>query len=187
MKRVMFALLAATVLAAPLARAQQFTTDDPVIRGMWAEGMERSQVYRLAQALLDSVGPRLTGTPGMEAASQWIRNMYGSWGVDAKTEQYGTWMRWSRGRTHIDLVEPRVRTLEGMTLAWSPGTGRETVRGELVVLPEVSTAAEFEVWLPTVRGKFVATSFPQPTCRPRELSTTTTRAKAFRQIRTPAE
>ena len=166
MKRVMFALLAATVLAAPLARAQEFTTTDPVIRSMWAEGMERSQVYRLAQALLDSVGPRLTGTPGMEAASQWIRNMYGSWGVDAKTEQYGTWMRWSRGRTHIDLVEPRVRTLEGMTLAWSPGTGGETVRGELVVLPEVSTAAEFEAWLPTVRGKFVATSFPQPTCRP---------------------
>lgn len=166
MRRVTFALLAATVLAAPLARAQGFTTDDPVIRAMWAEGMERSQVYSLAQALLDSVGPRLTGTPGMDAASRWIIDMYERWGIEARTEQYGTWMQWRRGRTHIDLVEPRVRTLEGMTLAWSPGTGGETVRGELVVLPEVSTAAEFDAWLPTVRGKFVATSFPQPTCRP---------------------
>ncbi len=48
-------------------------------------------------------------------------------------------------------------------LAWSPGTGGP-VRGEVTVLPEMG----FEAWLPTVSGKFVAISFPQPTCRPNE-------------------
>jgi carboxypeptidase Q len=87
--------------------------------------------------------------------------------VSAENQQYGTWMRWRRGVTHIDLVEPRTRSLEGMMLAWSPGTDGRTVRGDLVVLPAGDRSA-FEAWLPSVRGKFVAVSFPQPTCRPND-------------------
>ncbi|HEX6314481.1 MAG TPA: hypothetical protein VFZ73_06455, partial [Gemmatimonadaceae bacterium] len=44
------------------ANAQQFTTPDPVVRAIWNEGMDRSHLPQLAQALLDSIGPRLTGT-----------------------------------------------------------------------------------------------------------------------------
>ena len=51
-------------------------------------------------------------------------------------------------------------------LAWSPGTGGRTVRSELVILPEIQSASEFETWLPQVSGKFVAISFAEPTCRP---------------------
>src|SRR5690606_3835710 len=66
---------------------------------------------------------------------------------------------------HIDLLEPRVRTLEGTMLAWSPGTDGP-VTAPAVVLPEISSPAEFERWLPQARGKFVLVSFAQPTCRP---------------------
>jgi carboxypeptidase Q len=45
------------------AAAQQNTSPDPVIRAIWNEGMDNSQLPRMAQALLDSVGPRLTGSP----------------------------------------------------------------------------------------------------------------------------
>ncbi len=160
-------LLTAAVLAVnvPVA-AQTFPTHDPVLQQMWEEGMDRSETYPLAQELFDLVGPRLTASPGHEAGNDWLVDKYASWGIDAKKEQYGTWMRWQRGRTHVDLVEPRVRTLEATLLAWSPGTGGQPIRGEVVIIPEVASLAEFEAWLPTVQGKFVAIAFAQPTCRP---------------------
>ncbi|MEK9506223.1 M20/M25/M40 family metallo-hydrolase [Gaopeijia maritima] len=160
------AALTLALVAAPVA-SQTFPDDDPILQNIWTEGMERSQVYPLAQALLDSVGPRLTGTPGLQAAHDWAVHTYESWGVEARNEQYGTWMGWRRGISHVDLLEPRVRSLEGMLLGWSGGTPNgEPVEGEVIAMPEFESAAEVEAWLPSVAGKFVAIAFPEPTCRP---------------------
>ena len=54
--------------AAPLA-AQTFRNEDPVLRRMWEEGMNNSQAGALAQVLMDSIGPRLAGSPGYDAAT----------------------------------------------------------------------------------------------------------------------
>src|SRR5687768_17321678 len=145
--------------------AQTFPTDDPVLRRIWALGMDSSQTYRLAQVLLDSIGPRLTGTPGMRAGNEWLLKTYQAWGIRARNEQYGTWRGWERGATHVDLIAPRVRSLEGTMLAWSPGT-RAAVQGAAVALPDARDEADFQRWLPQARGKFVLVSAPQPTCRP---------------------
>ncbi len=162
------AIVGAALVCAPTAGAQTFPTTDPVIKRMWAEGMaEGSQAYRLAQVLLDSIGPRLTGTPGHRNAMDWALRMYAAWGIPARREQYGTWRSWRRGRTHIDLVAPRPRTLEGTMLGWSPGT-RGAVDGDVILLPDVADSMAFEAWLPQSRGKFVMTSFAEPTCRPDE-------------------
>ncbi len=165
MRRSYFALvLVATLLAwTPSLEAQTYTVDDPVIERMWQEGMENSEAMALAQVLMDSIGPRLTGTPEYEAAQAWLLSTYQSWGVDARNEQYGTWMGWERGITHIDLVEPRVRSLQGMNLAWSPGTKK---KADVILLPDFADSASFVAWLPQVKGRFVAISFPEPTCRP---------------------
>jgi hypothetical protein len=159
------ALLVAQGVGTTGARAQTFPTDDPVIERMWQEGMEDgSQVFELAQALLDSIGPRLMGSPGYAAAGDWLAGKYGSWGIEAERQEYGTWRGWDRGYSHIDLISPRVRTLSGMILAWSPGTDGP-IEGEVVVPPSFASAAEFAAWLPSVRGKIVALSFAEPTCR----------------------
>jgi hypothetical protein len=50
--------------------------------------------------------------------------------------------------------------------AWSPGTGGQTVRGDVVLFPDAADSAALTQWLGGVSGKFVALSFPQPTCRP---------------------
>jgi hypothetical protein len=160
----MLAALAATLLPAPTA-AQQVAVEDPVVARIWAEGMERSQAERLAQTLLDSLGPRLTGTPESLAASDWIIDRYRAWGIEARREDYGTWDGWRRGVTHVDLVEPRVRTLEATMLGWSPGTDG-AVRGPVVILPPLSSPTDFEAFAGTVEGSFVLLSMPQPTCRP---------------------
>jgi hypothetical protein len=156
-----------TLLALPAgALAQAFPTDDPVIEAIWDEGMVNSQAYELAQVLLDSIGPRLTGAPGQLAANRWAERVLESWGIEARNEQYGTWRGWRRGISHVDLLEPRVRSLTGMLLAWSPGTGGGPIEGGTVILADPDDAAGFAEWLPSVEGKFVLVTFAQPTCRP---------------------
>jgi len=108
--RSRLSLLIPALLAFPLS-AQQFPTEDPVIKRIWDEGMtDKSQIARLAQVLMDSIGPRLTASPGHQSAVQWLQNMYKSWGVPARGERYGTWRAWRRGMTHLDLIAPRFRT-----------------------------------------------------------------------------
>jgi hypothetical protein len=156
---------AGVALAAPAA-AQEWTSTDPVLQRIWQEGMGRgSQLERITQALTDSVGPRLTGSPEMANAQRWAVGQYRAWGIDARTQQYGTWRGWRRGHTHVDLMTPRVRTLEATMLAWSPGT-RGPVTAGVVILPEVTDSTAFNAALREVRGKFVLMSMAQPTCRP---------------------
>ena len=76
------------------------------------------------------------------------------WGIEAYKEQYGTWRGWERGISHIDLIEPRVRTLEGMAAAWSPATNGP-VEAEIVTLADAGSPGAFQASLSEVRGKFV--------------------------------
>jgi hypothetical protein len=141
---------------------------NPVLARIWDEANDRSQLERLAQALADSVGPRLTASPGMKAGSDWLISQYRAWGVNARTETYGTFRSWRRGVSHVDLVQPRVRSLEGTMLAWSPATSGPVTAGVVLMPSSFASAAEFDAWLQGVRGKYVAASIPLPTCRPIE-------------------
>ncbi|MDQ2699224.1 MAG: M20/M25/M40 family metallo-hydrolase [Actinomycetota bacterium] len=157
--------LALTAFVRP-AEAQQFTTNDPVLQRIWTLGMDSSRAEEYMQVLLDSVGPRLTGSPGHRSGNEWLVRTYGALGIEARNEQYGTWKGWRRGVSHIDLMAPRVRSLEGQMLAWSPGTGGRAVEAPAIILPDVADSAAFARWLPQAKGKHVLISFPQPTCRP---------------------
>ena len=179
--RVMGAAL--VLVCASTVQAQSFATNDPVLQRIWQAGMEQSQTWKFAQALLDSVGPRLTGSPGHKNGNDWLAAVYKSLGIEVRNEQYGTWKGWRRGITHIDLMTPRVRTLEGMMLAWSPGTGGRPVTAPVVILPEVKDSMEFVRWLPAVQGKFVLVSMPQPTCRADESWQQNTDSATFGRMR----
>src|SRR5690606_18008075 len=105
-----------------------------VVQNILNEANENSQLEELAHELLDYIGPRLVGTPEMKQAHDWAVETYKSWGIEAENQQWGEWRGWQRGITHIDLVEPRVRSLNGMQLAWSPSTGRKPVEAEVILL-----------------------------------------------------
>lgn len=139
---------------------------DRVVNQIVLEATENSQLEFLGHHLLDVIGPRLVGTPQMQNAHDWAVETFEGWGISARNEQFGTWRGWERGITHVDLISPRVVTLEAMQLAWSPTTPEGGVEGEVVNLPTVSNSAEFEEWLTTIEGKFVLISMPQPTGRP---------------------
>lgn len=140
--------------------------DSILVQQVIKEANANLQLQTMAHALFDVIGPRLVGTPQMKKANDWAVNTYTSWGIPARNEQWGEWRAWERGVTHIDLLSPRVRSLEGMMLAWSPGTGGKTISAETILIPDVTDSVAFQKWLPAVKGKFVLISMMQPTGRP---------------------
>ncbi|MFY0592112.1 M20/M25/M40 family metallo-hydrolase [Roseivirga sp.] len=162
MKRLLTLMTLLTFCLAPLAQGQdQKTVIDNIIK----EANGNSQLEELAYEMLDKNGPRLVGSPQMQAANEWAVNKFKSWGISARNEQWGEWRGWERGITHVDLIEPRVKTLEAMSLAWSPASNGP-VTAEVVMIPDVADKAAFEAWLPSVKGKFVMINAAQPTGRP---------------------
>jgi carboxypeptidase Q len=155
------------LLVVPAAAPAQERSTGEVLAAIREEGTERSLLETLAVALLDSIGPRLTGTPGQLAAHGWAAGVLASWGLEARNETYGEWTGWRRGTAHVDLLSPRVRTLEARLVAYSRGTGG-SVTGEVIPLPDVADPASFRAWLPAVAGRFVLVSAPAPSCRPLE-------------------
>ncbi|WP_276480479.1 M20/M25/M40 family metallo-hydrolase [Paraflavitalea pollutisoli] len=140
--------------------------DSLMVKSIIEEATQRSQLQTLGRELMDGIGPRLVGSPQMKQANDWAVAKYQGWGIAAKNEQWGEWRGWERGVTHIDMVYPRVKSLEGMQLAWSPSTGGKTVTGEVIILADLADSVAFQQWLPSVKGKFVMISMNQPTGRP---------------------
>ncbi|QCR22068.1 M20/M25/M40 family metallo-hydrolase [Pontibacter sp. SGAir0037] len=144
-----------------LVQAQNTVVDNIV-----KEATENSQLEKLGYELMDVVGPRLVGTPQMQKAHDWAVAKYQTWDIPARNEKWGEWRGWERGITHVDMIHPRVRTLEAMQLAWSPGTSKKGVTAELILIPDVQDSVAFKKWLPNVKGKIVMISMSQPTGRP---------------------
>jgi carboxypeptidase Q len=140
--------------------------DSTIINSIVQEEMKHSQLENLAHDLMDKIGPRLVGSPKMQQAHDWAIAKYKSWGINARNEKWGEWRGWERGISHIDMVAPWVKSLEGMQLAWSPSTKGKTVTGEVIILADVADSMAFQKWLPSVKGKFVMISMNQPTGRP---------------------
>jgi hypothetical protein len=151
--------------------AQTFRSADTVIRKMWQVGMEQSQTEKLAQVLIDSIGPRLSGTSGFTSAVEWLEKTYTAWGVPVRREKYGTWRGWRQGTVHMEMIAPRLQNLEVELLAWSPPTPKNgPVEGDVVVIPDLADSTAAKQWLGTIRGKFVLVSAPEIMCRaPQEL------------------
>jgi carboxypeptidase Q len=159
-------LAAGALVLAATATAQ--APSDPVLSRIVRIATDSSHLQPLAHTLLDSLGPRLTGTPDADRASDWLVRQYRSWNIDARKDPTGTWRGWRRGHSHIDLVQPRVRSLEGLMLGYSPGTGGKDVIASTIILPLFPDSNAFVRWLPQARGRLVLVSPPKSTCRPVE-------------------
>ncbi len=145
--------------------AQQ-KNDSVIISSIINEATQNSQLEKLAHELFDEIGPRLVGSPKMQQAHDWAVSKYKGWGIPAHNEKWGEWRGWERGITHMDMVSPWVKSLEGTQLAWSPSTKGKTITAELIILPYFEDSIAFQKWLPAAKGKFVMVSMNQPTGRP---------------------
>ncbi len=163
MKNIARLLFVALILISSPSFAQ---TKDPIVEGIVKEATENSQLEKLAHELMDGIGPRLVGSPKMQQAHDWAVTKYTAWGIVAKNEKWGEWRGWERGISHIDMMSPWIKTLEGTQLAWCPSTNGKAVVAEVIIVPDVEDSITFQKWLPSVKGKFVMISMNQSTGRP---------------------
>src|SRR4051812_1496904 len=110
--------------------------------------------YSRLQDLTDSVGPRLSGSPGAEAAVAWALRKFQEDGVPAHTEP-ATVPHWVRGDERAELMHaPGVAGLKlaVTALGGSPGTPLDGVEGDVV---EVRTIAEVRALGAKAKGKII--------------------------------
>src|SRR5690606_12141037 len=107
--------------------------DSAAVAFLKAEATERGQVLDHARWLTDIHGPRLTGSPQLEAAQRWAADRLRSWGLSADLVPWGEFGRgWHVGRFALNArvdgpdVAPQAFALTAVPKAWSPSTGRVT-------------------------------------------------------------
>ena len=154
-------LVLCLLFLAPAALAQRAPEpiDTTAVAFFKTEATERGQVMDHAMWMTDVLGPRLTQSPGLDAAQAWARDRFASFGVPAALEPWGTMGRgWSLDRfamqAHVRGPDAAVQTfpLYGAPKAWSPSLG--TVTAELVVL-DPDTDDDLDRLAGTLRGKIV--------------------------------
>lgn len=151
------AVIAALLAAAPTRHAQE--PDPDILRAIREEGFERSQALEIVSWLSDVYGPRVTGTPAIEAAGEWAAERMRSWGLRVREERFAYGRGWSLERFHAHLIEPQVMPIIGYPRAWTPGTDG-TVTAE-VVRVDVTSRAALERHRGRLRGRIVLAQEPR--------------------------
>ena len=75
-------ITAAAAAFALLVTAPAAAQSRAVLEAIEREDAERSQLASLAQVLIDSIGPRLTGSSAEEAAHAWVAARYHAWEIE---------------------------------------------------------------------------------------------------------
>src|SRR5262249_58904654 len=134
MRRVCLVLiLAATV--APLVVAQAEKLDYAMLGKIRDEGLSHSQVMDHVSWLSDVYGPRLTGSPAIQQASEWAMKKFNEWGLaNVHQERWPFGKGWSLQRFNAHLVEPQVQPVIGFPHQWSSAT-KATVSADVRRLP----------------------------------------------------
>src|ERR1035437_5442175 len=119
------------------------------------EGLNHSHVMEFASALMDGIGPRLTGSPNAKKANEWTRDTLTKIGLEnAHLEDWGEFgMGWQQLNTWARMVTPDTAVLVVQATPWSPSTAGP-VTGE-VVLVNVKEEKDLDQYKGKLAGKVV--------------------------------
>ena len=157
-RSVLAVVLLACAVALPLAGQSDEPVDLDAVYAIKAEGFERSQVMEMLSWLTDIHGPRLSGSPNLQAAADYTVERFAEWGLaNIAQEVWGEFGRgWTNDRFYAHAIAPQAYPLIGYPKAWTPGTGG-VVTGE-AVLVTIGSDADIEKHRSTLAGKFVLTA-----------------------------
>jgi len=126
MKKFALAGVGILLLSVSIGIAQRAgdSSDLAVVHRIRQEALTKSQVMKHLFYLTDVHGPRLTNSPGFDAAADWVVEQSKKWGLEnAAKEKWGPFGRgWSASSFSAHLREPQYATLIGVPLTWTPGT-----------------------------------------------------------------
>ncbi|HJV91676.1 MAG TPA: M20/M25/M40 family metallo-hydrolase [Holophagaceae bacterium] len=141
--RALFAACAALALSAQDAPAR-----------LAAEIQARAALRANLEGLCDDLGPRLTGSPGLERAQAWALATLRRQGAEhVHLETYDLGRPWHRGEARARLLNASGIRLSIAQWGWTEGT-KGVVRGDVVLL-DTPTLAAFEAVAPRLKGKVV--------------------------------
>jgi carboxypeptidase Q len=156
------ALLLATAAPAAIAQAAAASSDvatsyraaaDSLIRAATAD----SAAYRRLGRLVDTFGPRISGSASLEAAIDWILDLMKSDGLENVRGEPVMVPHWVRGAESADLVKPRAARLAMLGLGGSVATPKGGITAPVLV---VSSLEELNARAADARGKIVLFDVP---------------------------
>ena len=113
----------------------------------------------IAQALTEGIGPRLTGSPQMKQANEWIRDKLAEWGLEAALEPFEHGRGWSFDRAAVHMVAPLRSPLLALPKAWTPGTNG-IVRAQAMRV-EIDSEDDFDAYCGKLLGKILFFDAPR--------------------------
>jgi carboxypeptidase Q len=158
------ALACAIVLVLPAAAQAPEPVDTAAVRSIRQQGLQQSQVMDILAWLTDVHGPRLTGSPGLDQASQWAMGWLRDQGFqNVRQEAWGPFGRgWTLRRMSAMATGAATFPVIAYPKAWSP-----SVRGTAdVVVFDPSTPEELEAFRGRLRGKIVLMETPRELTEP---------------------
>jgi carboxypeptidase Q len=117
-------------------------------------GLDQSKVMEIAGWMTDVYGPRLTGSPMLDKATDWAVKTLKDWGMsDVHLHQWGPFGRgWELNHFEMHAVAPNYFPIIGYPKAWSPTTGE--VEGEVIYI-QAAEEKDLEQYKGKLKGKFV--------------------------------
>jgi carboxypeptidase Q len=147
-------LLLLIAISAQLLFAQQ-QVDISIIERIKREALQNSQVMEHAFFLSDVYGPRLTGSPGFQAAGTWVIKRLQDFGLEnVRKEQIGWGRSWSYKKFSVHMLEPQRAALIGSPGPWSSSSDSQA-SGEPILAPAPTdiTRDTYERYVREYRGR----------------------------------
>lgn len=149
-------------------QAAPITVDEEANTIIRKHGLEQSQVMDHLHWLTDVHGPRLTGSPNLDAASEWAITTFEAWGLsNANLEPWGPFgVGWTLNRFSMHVTSPVAFPALAYPKAWSPSTNG-TISAEAVIFNAESEEA-FADFEGKLTGKIVLIEEPRDPEEPYE-------------------
>ena len=119
------------------------------------EGLTHSHVMEYASALMDGIGPRLTGSPNLKHANEWTRDQLAAMGcTNAHLEDWGEFgMGWQQLNTWTRMASPDTAVFITQAAPWSPSSNG-AISGQAVWM-DVKKEEDLDKYKGKIAGKVV--------------------------------
>ena len=156
-RRAMLLLLASTLCVTGWA---QTPIDMKPVADRLAASVYTGPSITTLRELTDTFGGRLTGSPAYVASTEWAAARFRSYGIqNVKLEPFAIPAGWQRGTASGVMLSPLSRPLSIASLGWSPSTPAGGVKGEVVVVSDVSKEKLKDA--ESFRGKIILLDTPK--------------------------
>ncbi|HEY6388970.1 MAG TPA: M20/M25/M40 family metallo-hydrolase [Candidatus Acidoferrum sp.] len=119
------------------------------------EALTHSHIMEYASALMNGIGPRLTGSPNLKHANEWTRDQFSVMGCsNAHLEDWGEFgMGWQQLNAWVRMTSPDTAVFIAQAAPWSPATkGTVTAPAAWV---DIKTETDFDKYKGKLAGKIV--------------------------------